>query len=89
MSEPSGAGIARGAVSLIRDTCSRVLRPPLLWLPRSRQPLVGFLLQNQLDVKSLGLFGELHGLPYYCSTAGEHCHQWVKVYEVRNHAPDR
>jgi hypothetical protein len=31
----------------------------------------------------------LHGLPYYCSTAGEHCHQWVKVYEVRNHAPDR
>jgi len=56
---------------------------------RHRANLQLGLPQNQLDAKSLRPFGELHGLPYYCSTAGEHCHQWVKVYEVRNHAPDR
>ena len=39
---------------------------------------------NHVDV-----FGELRGLPYYCSKEGEHPHQWGKVYAVRIHAPNR
>jgi hypothetical protein len=34
-------------------------------------------------------FGELRGLPYYCSTAGKHSYRWVKANEVRNVTSDR
>jgi hypothetical protein len=34
-----------------------------------------------------GAFGELRGLPYNCSTAGQHTHRWARVYEAGNYAP--
>ena len=50
---------------------------------------IGFYRRSVWAPNRFGAFGELRGLPYYCSTAGQHPRLWVSVYEVRDHAPDR